>query len=230
MLGVNVPRLWTPTQDGENEKVGTNAWTCGDSNKCLFSPLGGSLGNLFIGVVRGSVIISEWPPNCPVYTECIITRVLQTFLAPKNFILSLSGCDTCLGMWVFDQWPSALDGPSVPVGPPVWWLTKASGQLAKSFVAAAAWGFRRKHHSRCPVENSEERRSIYVSIHVNLKMRDGATWIFRAGPSACIPNKKKQTLTHLHRSKKTTTTEPKNSTTSSKQVRSNQHKRKKSTI
>jgi hypothetical protein len=51
-------------------------------NKCFLPPLREFPGGLFIESVRGSVIMSERAPNCPIYTECTITRVLQTFLAP----------------------------------------------------------------------------------------------------------------------------------------------------
>jgi hypothetical protein len=43
--------------------------------------------------------MSKCPPNYSIYMECIVTRVLQTFLAPKHFILNLSDCDTCPPSW-----------------------------------------------------------------------------------------------------------------------------------
>jgi hypothetical protein len=37
----------------------------------------------------------ERPPNCPVYTECIITGVLQLFYTSVYFTQGLSDSDTC---------------------------------------------------------------------------------------------------------------------------------------
>jgi hypothetical protein len=42
-------------------------------------PLEESPGGLFIGVVRGLVIMSERPPNCPIYTEDKVIRALCHF-------------------------------------------------------------------------------------------------------------------------------------------------------
>jgi hypothetical protein len=60
-----------------------------------------SLGSLFIGMVMGAVIMSEQPPNCSIYNECTVTRVLQLFHTSKHFILGLLDYDTCLPCWTF---------------------------------------------------------------------------------------------------------------------------------
>jgi hypothetical protein len=61
------------------------------------------------------VIIFKPPSNYPLYIEYTVTRILQTSLALKHFILGLSGCDTCPPTWslrpvAFDvDWASSAD-------------------------------------------------------------------------------------------------------------------------
>jgi hypothetical protein len=62
----------------------------------LISPQGESLGGLFVGAVRGLLIMFERPPNSPIYTECIVTWVLQSFHTFNYFIPILLQGDTCL--------------------------------------------------------------------------------------------------------------------------------------
>jgi hypothetical protein len=62
----------------------------------LYSSSGGIPGGLFIGVVRGGpVIMSERPPNCPVYMGYIVMLASQSFHTCNCFIQDLLHDDTC---------------------------------------------------------------------------------------------------------------------------------------
>jgi hypothetical protein len=61
----------------------------------LLYTLGESPGGLFIGVVRDLVTMSELPPNYPIYTECTVTWVLQSFYTFIYFTRGQSDGNTC---------------------------------------------------------------------------------------------------------------------------------------
>jgi hypothetical protein len=44
---------------------------------------------------NGAITMSEWPPNCPVYTEYIVIRALQSFHTFIYFTRGISNGDTC---------------------------------------------------------------------------------------------------------------------------------------
>jgi hypothetical protein len=141
-------------------------------NDCL-SP-GWSTESLFIGVVRGSVIMFERLPNYPGYItgyiECWVTRLLHTFLASY-----LSGRDMCPPIQSF--WTVAFDTCwAFNVG-------KASGFVAAQQASGGyeglgtEWwrpssprelgGLHGKHHSHYPVENYGDGRWVCELILAN---------------------------------------------------------------
>jgi hypothetical protein len=77
--------------------------------------------------------MSKHPPNCHVYTECIVTRVLQLFYIFNYFTLSLLHGDTCLrlsrtssdnAIWTFSsKSPSDADYGARHQPPLAWLLT-----------------------------------------------------------------------------------------------------------
>jgi hypothetical protein len=78
----------------------------------LSSSLGESPGGLFIGEVRGSGNnVQTAPPNCPIYIECKVMRVLQPFYTFNYFTQNLSDGNACpflLGLRLTchsDLWP-----------------------------------------------------------------------------------------------------------------------------
>jgi hypothetical protein len=54
-----------------------------------------SQGGYLSGHLGGSVTMSEWPPNYHVYTECIVTGVLQSFYTSNYFTQDQLEGDMC---------------------------------------------------------------------------------------------------------------------------------------
>jgi hypothetical protein len=107
MLGSNTRRLLDP-KHGKKWKVSITR--CAIIN-ALHSPLGESSCGLFIGAVRGLVIMFKRPPNHPVHTECTVMRALQSFYIAIYFTSDLLDGDTCplldrhspyVTSWAFD--------------------------------------------------------------------------------------------------------------------------------
>jgi hypothetical protein len=61
----------------------------------LFPPMGESPGGLFIGVVRRSGSNVQTPPNYPIYTECTVIGVSQSFHTSDYFTQGLLHGDMC---------------------------------------------------------------------------------------------------------------------------------------
>jgi hypothetical protein len=122
----------------EITKVPTVRWT---TINAIDSSLGKSPEDLFIGAVRGPVIMSECPPNYPVYTEYTVTRVLQLFHIFNYIMPSLFQSDMCHPqlrpssddvVWTFGSESPSYTGYGIQHRPLPAWVLMASAPVVLS--------------------------------------------------------------------------------------------------
>jgi hypothetical protein len=158
--------------------------------------------------------MSEQSPNYPVYIECNVTRMLQSFYTPIYFTHSLSGGDTCSLLsqppsndiaWTVDIYlPTDKDCKRLNVG-----LRRCGAGLHRCGLGLRRWGCsgpppRMPLLSSCLREKdwsvSQQVRSLCSNSaegasDLRLLGTCGAQWTQRrwgglwlARPLACIPN------------------------------------------
>jgi hypothetical protein len=140
---------------------------CWNGNKCSLPSPERVRWDLFIGVVRGSVTISEHDPHiCPIYTEYIIMRALQPFYALNYFIQDL-----------FTRWHVSL-------------------LVGSSFGALLRPSTHRWVLFPRPARNYKIRRLVHESMHMEIITPDGAEGAFDAWPRTCIPSSSAKLSAH----------------------------------